>query len=167
MHASVTPGPSGTTGRRRLPQGLASSLPERTRVDQAIANALAAVERNLAHFGPAFPAPSSTAGVYPAMDNTEWTNGFWTGMLWLAYELSGERRFRAAAEEHVASFDAAPACAHRHQPPRPGLSVQPLVRGRLQLTGSEQALTAGAGRRAACCWSAIIRTPASSRRGAT
>src|SRR5206468_7531698 len=57
------------------------------------------------HFGDRFPMPSSVGGLYPAMDNTEWTNGFWTGMLWLSYELSGRDTFRGAAERHVASFD--------------------------------------------------------------
>jgi hypothetical protein len=80
-------------------------FPERARIDRAISDALAAVERNVAHFGTRFPTPSSTGGVYGTMDNTEWTNGFWTGMLWLSYELSGGHQFRATAEAHVASFD--------------------------------------------------------------
>jgi unsaturated chondroitin disaccharide hydrolase len=88
----------------RLPDAW-RNLPGRAHVDQAIATALAAVERNLAHFGDRFPMPSSVGGIYPAMDNTEWTNGFWTGMLWLAYELGGDNRFRAAAEGHVVGFD--------------------------------------------------------------
>jgi unsaturated chondroitin disaccharide hydrolase len=79
--------------------------PERAPFERAIGAALAAVDRNLAHFGDQFPEPSSRGGVYPAMANTEWTNGFWTGQLWLAYELSGAERFRVAAERHVASFD--------------------------------------------------------------
>jgi hypothetical protein len=128
----------------RLPQAW-RGLPERARVDQAIADALDAVERNLAHFGQEFPAPSSTGGVYPAMDNTEWTNGFWTGMLWLSYELSGERRFRTAAEGHVASFDlrqrARIATNHHDLGFLYSLSC---VAG-YRLTGSEQALTAGLG----------------------
>jgi unsaturated chondroitin disaccharide hydrolase len=81
-------------------------LPDRARVDRAIGDALACVGRNLAHFGERFPMPSSVGGIYPAMDNTEWTNGFWTGMLWLAYELSGDASFRHAADVHVAGFDA-------------------------------------------------------------
>jgi unsaturated chondroitin disaccharide hydrolase len=128
----------------RLPQAW-RNLPDRARVDQAIAKALAAVERNLTHFGQQFPAPSSTGGVYPAMDNTEWTNGFWTGMLWLSYELSGERRFRVAAEGHVASFDlrqrARIATNHHDLGFLYSLSC---VAG-YRLTGSEQALTAGLG----------------------
>jgi hypothetical protein len=89
---------------QRLPQAW-RALPERVRIDHAIAEALAAVRRNLAHFGERFPMPSSEGGIYRAMDNTEWTNGFWTGMLWLAHELDGDGPYRAAAEGHVASFD--------------------------------------------------------------
>ncbi|SDF66130.1 MULTISPECIES: glycoside hydrolase family 88 protein [unclassified Duganella] len=88
----------------RLPQAW-RQLPQRSHIDQAIAAALAAVARNAAYFGDRFPTPSSTGGVYGAMDNTEWTNGFWTGMLWLSYELSGQQAFRTVAENHVASFD--------------------------------------------------------------
>lgn len=72
----------------------------------AIAQALASIDRNLEHFGDDFPAPSSNALLYPTIGNIEWTNGFWTGMLWLAYELTGAPRYRKAAEVHVRSFHA-------------------------------------------------------------
>lgn len=78
--------------------------PRPAQLERAIAHALAAIDRNLAHFGDRFPMPSSVGSVYQAMDNDEWTNGFWTGMLWLAYELSGAARYREAAEVHVRSF---------------------------------------------------------------
>ena len=98
---------------RALPEPLAperlplawQARPARAVIDRAIAQALASVERNLRHFGKQFPTPSSTGGVYGSMDNTEWTNGFWTGMLWLAHELSGEARYRDAAMDNVRSFD--------------------------------------------------------------
>ena len=76
----------------------------RQMLTRALDQALASIDRNLAHFGDDFPAPSSTAGVYPAIGNIEWTNGFWTGMLWLAYEATGARRYRDVAERHVLSF---------------------------------------------------------------
>nr|WP_315220292.1 glycoside hydrolase family 88 protein [uncultured Duganella sp.] len=76
----------------------------RQMLTRALDQALASIDRNLAHFGDDFPAPSSTAGVYPAIGNIEWTNGFWTGMLWLAYETTGARRYRDAAERHVLGF---------------------------------------------------------------
>ena len=40
---------------------------DRAAIDRAIARALDTVDRNLAHFGDAFPRPSSTHGVYAAM----------------------------------------------------------------------------------------------------
>jgi unsaturated chondroitin disaccharide hydrolase len=81
-----------------------SGTPDQSIIGLAIDRALAGVDRNLEHFGDAFPMPSSVNGVYTAMGNTEWTNGFWTGMLWLAYELTGAARYREAAERHVRSF---------------------------------------------------------------
>jgi len=104
MQAALHPASPEPLQTARLPQAW-RELPSRARLDRAIANALAAVERNALHFGNQFPTPSSTGGIYPAMDNTEWTNGFWTGMLWLAYELSGKQEFRSVAETHIASFD--------------------------------------------------------------
>src|SRR5207247_11041628 len=73
-------------------------------LDRAIASALARVDRNLAAFGDRFPAPSSVEGIYPLIDNVEWTSGFWTGTLWLAYELTGADRYRQVAESHIGSY---------------------------------------------------------------
>jgi unsaturated chondroitin disaccharide hydrolase len=73
-------------------------------VGEAIEKALARIDAALPAFIDAFPEPSSVDGTYAAMPNTEWTNGFWTGMLWLAYELTGAERYRSAAERQVLSF---------------------------------------------------------------
>lgn len=66
--------------------------------------ALSRLQKGLAMYGNRFPAPSSENGEYPAIENIEWTNGFWTGQLWLAYEMSGNAVFREAAEKQVQSF---------------------------------------------------------------
>lgn len=81
-----------------------TGMPDQAIIGRAIDRALASIDRNLAHFGDAFPMPSSVQGIYPAMGNTEWTNGFWTGMLWLAYELTGASRYRDAALRQVRGF---------------------------------------------------------------
>lgn len=73
-------------------------------LDSAITDALARIDAALPAFTDAWPEPSSVDGVYAAMDNTEWTNGFWTGMLWLAYELTGQNRYRDIAQKQVDSF---------------------------------------------------------------
>lgn len=104
MHALPVRALPEPLARERLPLSW-QARPARAVIDRAIAQALASVERNLRHFGQQFPTPSSTGGVYGSMDNTEWTNGFWTGMLWLAHELSGEARYRDAAMANVRSFD--------------------------------------------------------------
>lgn len=42
----------------------------------------------------------------PPTSNVEWTTGFWTGELWLLYELTGDERLRQAAEWQVEDFGA-------------------------------------------------------------
>ena len=78
--------------------------PDQDQIDDMIASVLARVDRALPSFIDRFPAPSSENGFYRAIGNDEWTNGFWTGMLWLSWEITGEPGFRAAAETQVASF---------------------------------------------------------------
>lgn len=77
---------------------------EDAQIQRAIAQALKKLDAGLASFQNKFPAPSSVQGIYPAIDNIEWTNGFWTGQLWLAYELTGARRYFDAAQQQVESF---------------------------------------------------------------
>src|SRR5258708_3051357 len=73
-------------------------------VDGAIGRVLERIDRSLPAFIDCFPAPSSKQGIYPAIGNVEWTNGFWTGMLWLVWEWTGAARYRCAAEIQLASF---------------------------------------------------------------
>jgi unsaturated chondroitin disaccharide hydrolase len=73
-------------------------------LDGMIDRAIARIDRAMPDFAGRFPAPSSEKGVYPAIDNVEWTNGFWTGLLWLASELGGEARHASAAKAQIASF---------------------------------------------------------------
>ena len=48
--------------------------------------------------------PYSATLFYPPIDNTDWTTGFWTGEIWLAYEFSGDERLRKAGEIQVHNF---------------------------------------------------------------
>ena len=65
---------------------------------------LAQIDANIAYFGDEFPTPATKGNRYGVMGNSEWTNGFWTGQLWLAFERTGEARYRELAERNVASF---------------------------------------------------------------
>ena len=81
--------------------------------DAAIAAALATIRRNIARFGDSYPDDTTTDGRYPLRPagdgireggNRGWTTGFWPGMQWIAWELSGEQEFRDAAVRHAADF---------------------------------------------------------------
>ncbi|MEY8354987.1 glycoside hydrolase family 88 protein [Lachnospiraceae bacterium 54-53] len=41
---------------------------------------------------------------YNKMENVEWTTGFWTGEIWLAYEHTGEEQCKKAGMVHMESF---------------------------------------------------------------
>ncbi len=82
-------------------------------IDEAVRFAIQKVDENLVPFMDVYPADVSSENVYPIRRgyggqpdgaNIGWTPGFWPGMIWLAYELSGESRFREAGEHHVQSF---------------------------------------------------------------
>lgn len=62
------------------------------------------VEKNMAIFGEQFPSACTTEGQYRIKPNDDWTNGFWTGMLWICYQYSGKELFRLAAEKNCNSF---------------------------------------------------------------
>lgn len=73
---------------------------------------LTLIRRHLIEFGDKFPAEAAVDGRYPLTENVEWTTSFWTGQLWLAWEMSGEEVFREMAEKHVRSFGARIAGRH-------------------------------------------------------
>ncbi|MGT2711440.1 glycoside hydrolase family 88 protein [Streptococcus oriscaviae] len=73
-------------------------------VKAAIELALQQLELNLDYFGEDFPTPATFNNIYPKMDNTEWTNGFWTGVLWLGHEYSASEKMKALAQANTASF---------------------------------------------------------------
>ncbi len=55
--------------------------------------------------GEIFPFEYSKDLVYPPMENDRgWGNGFWTGILWHAYELTGDEKYKARAIEEVPTF---------------------------------------------------------------
>jgi unsaturated chondroitin disaccharide hydrolase len=83
---------------------LPASRPVLAELEKLIADALVRLDRTMPQFIEYFPAPSSESGTYSPIDNVEWTNGFWTGMLWLAWELTGADAYREAAERDVQSF---------------------------------------------------------------
>lgn len=78
---------------------------DRAFCDAAVDFVLTRINANLEPFCEQFPAPASRGGIYPAIGNTEWTSAFWTGMLWLAYELTGSEKYRGAAEKQLPGYE--------------------------------------------------------------
>lgn len=71
---------------------------------RALETACRQVEINLPLYTYQCQNHSSVNGVYPGCRNDQWTCGFWPGEIWLAYEFTGEAKFRDAAMTLVDSF---------------------------------------------------------------
>lgn len=69
----------------------------------ALKDAVDKTRINIARFNGKFPHVSEN-DAYQLNDNDDWTNGFWSGMLWLSYELTNKAVFREAAVRTVDSF---------------------------------------------------------------
>lgn len=62
------------------------------------------IEQNMLRFGKKFPSACGTNGHYRLKENDDWTNGFWTGMLWLSYEATQNEKFLNLALKNMESF---------------------------------------------------------------
>ena len=56
------------------------------------------------YFKDKFPYSATKDLIYPIIENIEWTDGFWTGMLWLCYEYTKDEKFKNLALKNVDSF---------------------------------------------------------------
>ncbi len=74
------------------------------KVEQAIKDCVKVVSTYLDTFTNHFPYSHSENNFYEQSENVEWTTGFWTGVLWLCYEATGEEKFKKAANIQVDSF---------------------------------------------------------------
>jgi len=85
-----------------------------TTTETAIAAALSTIRRNIAKFGGSYPGDTTVddryelrpaEGTIPLGGNRGWTTSFRTGMLWLAWELSGDEDYRDAARVDAIDFE--------------------------------------------------------------
>ncbi|OWA36996.1 glucuronyl hydrolase [Saccharibacillus sp. O16] len=68
-------------------------------INTAIQQALETVRKNVERYAASegFPHVSKGDGKYHLTESTDWTEGFWAGLLWLGYEYSGDAQLHAAA----------------------------------------------------------------------
>ncbi len=87
--------------KQQLADMPAISAPE---VERALDIAARLVIGNLPDFTDRFPKAYSENGFYDAADNVDWTTGFWTGEVWLAYEHTGKEQLLEAGKIQMDSF---------------------------------------------------------------
>jgi unsaturated chondroitin disaccharide hydrolase len=101
---------TSTEARTETVPGVATS---REDLAAAVASALTTVRRNAVAFDDLFPDDTTTDGAYrlrPATEdfaegaNRGWTTCFWTGLQWLAHELTGDEAHRDVALRQSADF---------------------------------------------------------------
>lgn len=61
-------------------------------------------DENIADFTDCFPSSASKGLMYEKTENIDWTNGFFTGLLWLCYEYTGIPKFKKTAEIQCKCF---------------------------------------------------------------
>ena len=83
---------------------LSSPLLTKAEVEKAMDYVAEQTRVNMDYFGKKFPWSATKGLKYPIIENIEWTDGFWTGLLWLCYEYTGNEDFRVRAEENIDSF---------------------------------------------------------------
>ena len=74
------------------------------KVKKAMDGVVERVRINMDYFGTKFPSSATKDLKYGIIENIEWTDGFWTGLLWLCYEYTKDESFRKRAEENIDSF---------------------------------------------------------------
>lgn len=81
-------------------------MPEITKeeLSAALETAIRQTRSCLPEFAGQFKHIFSNNNFYSAAPNDQWTNGFWTGELWLAYENTKDELFCDAAMIQVKSF---------------------------------------------------------------
>lgn len=79
-------------------------FPSKEKVASAMKEALKITERNLERIGSGFTGDETENGKYDITPNDRWTSGFLIGVLWIAYELTGDEKFRKIADEKCESM---------------------------------------------------------------
>ncbi len=73
--------------------------------ENALREAIEKLDRFLPKYQDSFPDSQSEHGVYPAVkENRSWTTSFYPGMLWIAYEYTGNKQYLPMLETFTQNF---------------------------------------------------------------
>lgn len=73
-------------------------------LEEALEIAVLQTRFSMSRFGRVFKHVFSTNNFYTEASNDQWTNGFWTGQLWLAYECTKDEEMKQTALAHADDF---------------------------------------------------------------
>lgn len=73
-------------------------------LEEALARGIVQTQKAMESLGDDFKSCVSQGGMYRGTGHCDWTEGFYTGELWLAYEMTGQEAFKELALKHVSSF---------------------------------------------------------------
>ena len=75
------------------------------KLEYALGEALKKIDFAIPTFTLDFPEHSSVNNVYPVVKNDRgWNTGFWTGILWHAYQLTGDEKYKKVALGQIPGF---------------------------------------------------------------
>lgn len=124
----------------------------REKLEQAFARALKRLEQNAEKFGDKMVVPvngwytgNPKGFSYNRYDGTErvtWTTGMWTGLYWLAYQVTGEEKLRRVAESHMKHYIRSAAHPEELNDHDTGFKFTPSCVAAYRLAGNEEAKAA-------------------------
>ena len=80
------------------------SLLSKQEIEKELQFCISQVEKGLPKFRYSYFPTENKNNVYGMLPNMGWTGGFWSAMVWLAYELTGDEKFREVGESHLNSY---------------------------------------------------------------
>ena len=74
------------------------------KIEKAFQFVLDKIDKDIDKFTDKFPGEQSENYVYQQTDNWSWTESFYTGMIWLSYEITKNDKYLSVAKRHLKSF---------------------------------------------------------------
>lgn len=73
-------------------------------IENEIDYCLSCIDKGLPKYKYNYFPTEQKGNIYAPLHNCGWTGGFWTGLVWLAYEMTGAEKYREVAEQHLLSY---------------------------------------------------------------